>query len=130
MSNFTFGTLAGFSLPPSSGAFSRISTVWPFCAASRAKFMPEVLLNVPGCFSVRLRAPRTGSIDIATYYMAKKAGATDSITLTGGCAKNQGLKTAIERVLKLKVVDLAVDPQLMTAESVRTVQTTSFSVSS
>ena len=32
--------------------------------------MPEVLLNVPGCFSVRLRAPRTGSIDIATYYMS------------------------------------------------------------
>jgi predicted CoA-substrate-specific enzyme activase len=49
------------------------------------------------------------------FVMAKKAGATDSITLTGGCAKNQGLKTAIERVLKLKVVDLAVDPQLMGA---------------
>jgi len=32
--------------------------------------MPEVLLNLPGCFSVRLRAPRTGSIDIATYYMS------------------------------------------------------------
>ena len=32
--------------------------------------IPEVLLNVPGCFSVRLRAPRTGSIDIATYYMS------------------------------------------------------------
>lgn len=33
-------------------------------------FMPEVLLNLPGCFSVRLRAPRTGSMDIATYYMS------------------------------------------------------------
>ncbi|MEA4965447.1 MAG: 2-hydroxyacyl-CoA dehydratase family protein [Oscillospiraceae bacterium] len=32
--------------------------------------MPEVLLNLDGCFSVRLRAPRTGSIDIATYYMS------------------------------------------------------------
>lgn len=32
--------------------------------------MPEVLLNVDRCFSVRLRAPRTGSIDIATYYMS------------------------------------------------------------
>ena len=32
--------------------------------------IPEVLLNVPGCFSVRLRAPRTGSVDIATYYMS------------------------------------------------------------
>ena len=33
-------------------------------------FMPEVLLNVDNCFSVRLRAPRTGSMDIATYYMS------------------------------------------------------------
>lgn len=32
--------------------------------------MPEVLLNVGNCFSVRMRAPRTGSIDIATYYMS------------------------------------------------------------
>lgn len=32
--------------------------------------MPEVLLNLEGCFSVRLRAPRTGSMDIATYYMS------------------------------------------------------------
>jgi len=32
--------------------------------------IPEVLLNVDKCFSVRLRAPRTGSMDIATYYMS------------------------------------------------------------
>ena len=32
--------------------------------------IPEPLLNVGGCFSVRLRAPRTGSLDIATYYMS------------------------------------------------------------
>jgi benzoyl-CoA reductase/2-hydroxyglutaryl-CoA dehydratase subunit BcrC/BadD/HgdB len=31
--------------------------------------MPEVLLNLDNCFSVRLRAPRTGSLDISTYYM-------------------------------------------------------------
>lgn len=49
------------------------------------------------------------------FVMAKKAGATDSITLTGGCAKNEGLKRAIEHVLKIKVVDLPVDPQLMGA---------------
>ena len=47
------------------------------------------------------------------FAMAKKAGATDSVTLTGGCAKNEGLKKAIERVLKIKVVDLPIDPQLM-----------------
>lgn len=49
------------------------------------------------------------------FVMAKKAGATDSITLTGGCAKNEGLKQAIEKVLKIKVVDLPIDPQLMGA---------------
>ena len=32
--------------------------------------MPEVLLNVDNCFSVRLRAPRSSSIDISTYYMS------------------------------------------------------------
>lgn len=32
--------------------------------------VPEVLLNCGDCFSVRLRAPRTGSLDIATYYMS------------------------------------------------------------
>ena len=49
------------------------------------------------------------------FVMAKKAGATDSITLTGGCAKNEGLKEAIEHVLKLKVINLKTDPQLMGA---------------
>ncbi len=32
--------------------------------------MPEVLLNLDNCFSVRLRAPNMGSMDIATYYMS------------------------------------------------------------
>lgn len=49
------------------------------------------------------------------FVMAKKAGATDSITLTGGCAKNTGLKKAIEHVLRIKVLDLSIDPQLMGA---------------
>lgn len=31
---------------------------------------PEVLLNLGNCFSVRLRAPRTGSMDLSTYYMS------------------------------------------------------------
>ena len=35
-------------------------------------FMPEVLLDLPGCFSVRLRAPRCTSPDIATYYMSAR----------------------------------------------------------
>ena len=32
--------------------------------------MPEVLLNTGDCFSVRLRAPLTGSLDISSYYMS------------------------------------------------------------
>jgi len=35
-------------------------------------FMPEVLLDLPGCFSVRLRAPNCTSPDIATYYMTAR----------------------------------------------------------
>ncbi len=35
-------------------------------------FMPEVLLDLPGCFSVRLRAPRSTSPDMATYYMSNR----------------------------------------------------------
>ena len=49
------------------------------------------------------------------FVMAKKAGAVENVALTGGCAKNDGLKDAIEKVLKLKVVELPVDPQLMGA---------------
>lgn len=49
------------------------------------------------------------------FVMAKKAGAADIVTLTGGCAKNEGLKKAIEKVLKINVVDLPTDPQLMGA---------------
>ena len=35
-------------------------------------YIPEVLLNLPGCFSSRLRAPRCSSPDIATYYMTNR----------------------------------------------------------
>ena len=40
------------------------------CVGYTCYHMPEVLLNVGNCFSTRLRAPNTGSIDIATYYMS------------------------------------------------------------
>ena len=33
-------------------------------------FMPEVLLDLPGCVSVRLRAPKSTSPEMATYYMS------------------------------------------------------------
>lgn len=39
------------------------------CIATVCENVPEPLLNLPGTFSVRLRAPRTGSLEMATYYM-------------------------------------------------------------
>ena len=39
------------------------------CAAYTCENVPEPLLNLPGCFGVRLRAPRTGSMEMGTYYM-------------------------------------------------------------
>lgn len=35
-------------------------------------YIPEVLLNLPGCFSSRLRAPRCNSSDVANYYMTTR----------------------------------------------------------
>jgi len=55
------------------------------------------------------------SIAKRCFVMAKKAGTDGNITLTGGCAKNEGLKKAIEQVLRIKVVELKTDPQLMGA---------------
>ena len=40
------------------------------CLGYTCFHIPEVILNVDRCFSTRLRAPNTGSIDIATYYMS------------------------------------------------------------
>ena len=39
------------------------------CAAYTCENTPEVLLNLPGVFSTRLRAPRTGSLEVSTYYL-------------------------------------------------------------
>lgn len=39
------------------------------CIGSVCYQIPEVLLNLPGTFSVRLTAPRTSSMEMGTYYM-------------------------------------------------------------
>ena len=49
-------------------------------------YMPEVLLDLPGCFSVRLRAPRSGTPDMATYYM------TNRTCLYGRCLLERALE--------------------------------------
>lgn len=39
------------------------------CVATVCENVPEPLVNLPGTFSVRLRAPRTGSMEMSTYYL-------------------------------------------------------------
>lgn len=39
------------------------------CIGTTCYQIPEVLTDLDGTFTVRLRAPRTGSLDIGTYYM-------------------------------------------------------------
>ena len=39
------------------------------CVAYVCENTPEPLLNLEGCFSARLRAPRTSSMEMATYYL-------------------------------------------------------------
>lgn len=39
------------------------------CVAYACENVPEPLLNLDGTFSVRLRAPRTGSMEMGTYYL-------------------------------------------------------------
>ena len=39
------------------------------CIAYTCENVPEPLMNLPGTFGIRLHAPNTGSIDIATFYM-------------------------------------------------------------
>ena len=41
--------------------------------AYNCSYIPEVLLDVEGCFGVRLRAPRCTSPDLATYYMTNRS---------------------------------------------------------
>ena len=39
------------------------------CVATVCENVPEPLINLAGTFSVRLRAPRTGSMEMGTYYL-------------------------------------------------------------
>ena len=41
--------------------------------AYNCSYIPAVLLDVEGCFSVRLRAPRCTNPDLATYYMTNRS---------------------------------------------------------
>lgn len=88
------------------------------CAAYLCENTPEPLMNLGNCFGVRLFAPNTGSMDIATYYMtnllcetvrailerAVEGGynfadcliAPDGCTMMNRCAENMELLHAME----------------------------------
>ena len=71
-------------------------------------FMPEVLLDLPGCFSVRLRAPRCTSPDIATYYMSARVChyqmATETCTAT--CRFQEHLQQKhLDSVDDMRIID-------------------------
>ncbi len=114
-----YETMAGafeMSLPEFSKLSLTAKNVIPITAQCTVFAESEVITLVgEGKSMDEIAAGIQRSVAKRCFVMAKKAGATDSVTLTGGCAKNEGLKKAIQQVLKLKVVDLGTDPQLMGA---------------
>jgi predicted CoA-substrate-specific enzyme activase len=47
--------------------------------------------------------------------LLKSAGIQQDITMTGGCAKNRGLRKRLEDLMGFELVELPIDPQLMGA---------------
>ena len=74
---------------------------------------------------VSLLAKRKSPADVAAgiqlsvakraFSLSRRVGLRPRLTVTGGCAKNEGLLQALVKVLRLEVVPLSVDPQLMGA---------------
>ncbi len=55
------------------------------------------------------------SVSKRCYTLLKTAGIEREVTMAGGCAKNRGLKRAMDRMLGFELVTLDTDPQLMGA---------------
>lgn len=47
--------------------------------------------------------------------LLKRVGMRQKITITGGCAKNEGLQKKLKKMLGTEIAELSVDPQLMGA---------------
>ena len=89
-----------------------------FVIGSVCAMIPEPLMNLDNCFSVRLRAPRTGSMEMGTYYMTsimcecarallERAieggyGYLDCIIAPDACAQ---MNRCVENIDKLKLCD-------------------------
>lgn len=89
-----------------------------YAIGSVCAMIPEPLLNLDNCFSVRLRAPGTGSMEMGTYYMTsimcecarallERAleggyGYLDCILAPDACAQ---MNRCVENIDKLKLCD-------------------------
>lgn len=49
------------------------------------------------------------------YYLAKRVGVEREVALTGGVAKNRGVKWELEKILNIRFIDLGMDPQIIGA---------------
>jgi len=49
------------------------------------------------------------------FSLLKRIGMRPLVTVTGGCAKNQGLIKAIKKSINMEVAPLPVDPQIIGA---------------
>jgi len=49
------------------------------------------------------------------FSLARRVGVEPKVTVTGGCAKNRGLLKTLPGILRVEIVTLTIDPQLMGA---------------
>ena len=89
-----------------------------YAIGSVCGMIPEPLLNLDNCFSVRLRAPKTGSMEMGTYYMTsimcecarallERAieggyGFLDCIIAPDACAQ---MNRCVENIDKLRLIE-------------------------
>ena len=99
-------------------AVRRAKAEGQYAIGSVCAMIPEPLLNLDNCFSVRLRAPRTGSMEMGTYYMTsimcecarallERAieggyGYLDCIIAPDACAQ---MNRCVENIDKLRLCD-------------------------
>ncbi|MFO8049545.1 MAG: acyl-CoA dehydratase activase [Desulfosudaceae bacterium] len=55
------------------------------------------------------------SIAKRSFTLLKRVGIRPKVTITGGCSKSKGLRQHLERLMRLELTPLSIDPQLMGA---------------
>ena len=86
---------------------------------------PEVLMNLGNCFSVRLRAPHTNSMELATYYMANNSCEFSRAILERALEGNYGFLHAMAGVDVCEANNRAIENmEIMHAQGADTVSYT------